>query len=261
MKRFALTSSLLAVVLVLGVVPAAAAQTVPQTAAVTINDTKFDPSSVTIVAGGWVTWTNTGNNVHTVTAAAGVPINLDSGGLGNGQSFTFAFPKPGTYNYTSETDCLNFNYTPGFDCTGGKVNVLPAGARAPTSTPPSPLPAPPSPPSPSPQVSAQPSAGPAGLVTVDDKGFSPPVVNVKAGQAVTWFNQGSVAHTASAAPGTGQVATGIIFDTRGFSPGQSVSLVFQNPGTYAYTSATDCLNGNNNPQFACGKSYLVIVSA
>ncbi|MHB8618597.1 MAG: hypothetical protein ACYDAG_03350, partial [Chloroflexota bacterium] len=34
--------------------------------------------------------------------------------------------------------------------------------------------------------------------------------------------------------------------------GQSASINFTAPGTYTYTSATDCLNGSSNPSFNRG---------
>jgi plastocyanin len=63
---------------------------------VSIVDFGFDPGSVTIDAGSTVTWTNTGNATHTVTSDDGA---FDSGNLASGDSYSFTFDTPGTYNY------------------------------------------------------------------------------------------------------------------------------------------------------------------
>lgn len=68
----------------------------PENASVTIRDFEFDPGTVTIRAGGTVTWTNQGPSVHTATADDGA---FDSGNLNRGDSFSHAFDEPGTYSY------------------------------------------------------------------------------------------------------------------------------------------------------------------
>jgi len=68
----------------------------PESASVTIRDFEFDPQTVTIRAGGTVTWTNEGPSVHTATADDGA---FDSGNLNRGDSFTQTFDEPGTYPY------------------------------------------------------------------------------------------------------------------------------------------------------------------
>ncbi|MEA2511104.1 MAG: hypothetical protein QOJ59_591 [Thermomicrobiales bacterium] len=65
-------------------------------ASVDIVDFAFDPSSVTIEAGGTVTWTNVGDAPHTVTSDDGT---FDSGELANGDTFSSTFDEPGTYTY------------------------------------------------------------------------------------------------------------------------------------------------------------------
>jgi len=113
-------------------IPAAALADTPQpSAAVTISDTGPTPRTVSIVAGGSVSWTNAGNGVHTATALPGILLAFDTGGLGHGQAFSASFGVPGTYNYTSTTDCLNGNKTPGFDCGPYSVVVIASGRRQP----------------------------------------------------------------------------------------------------------------------------------
>jgi plastocyanin len=66
------------------------------------------------------------------------------------------------------------------------------------------------------------AASPA--VTIRDFSFAPATVNVKAGDTVTWKNDGKADHT----------ATGKGFDTGVLSPGASGSFTFKDAGTFAY---------------------------
>jgi len=65
-------------------------------AAVSIVDFAFQPGSVEVAAGGTVTWTNTGQATHTVTADDGT---FDSGQLAPGSSFSQTFDTAGTFTY------------------------------------------------------------------------------------------------------------------------------------------------------------------
>lgn len=71
--------------------PVAAAQH-----SVRIVDDAFSPGSITVAVGDTVTWTNTGEDPHTVTAADG---SFDSGRLDPGQSFSFTFTAAGAFGY------------------------------------------------------------------------------------------------------------------------------------------------------------------
>jgi plastocyanin len=250
-------SAIAAVLLALGLasVPAyAAGDAAVRNATVSITDSGFNPASVTIVAGGGVTWVNNGSNVHTVSPVLGSNLGFDSGGITPSESFGFTFATPGAYNYSSATDCLNGASIPMFNCSGGVVNVVAAGS-VPLATPTS-----------APAASAAPAGAPAApssqsaTVSVNDQSFSPASVTIKVGGSVTWTDNGSQVHSASAEPGVGPIAPGVIFDTGGFAPGQSVSLTFQTAGTYAYSSAPDCLNGSSIPQFSCSQSFTVVVA-
>jgi plastocyanin len=65
---------------------------------VNIQNYAFNPSTLTIKAGENVTWTNHDTYVnHQVKSDTGL---FESGSLGNGQSFTYQFMSPGTYNYS-----------------------------------------------------------------------------------------------------------------------------------------------------------------
>ncbi len=57
----------------------------------------FSPARLSIKAGDTVTWTNNDDRDHDIAAADG---SFDSGNLKSGQTFSHAFPTPGTYPYT-----------------------------------------------------------------------------------------------------------------------------------------------------------------
>jgi alcohol dehydrogenase (cytochrome c) len=63
----------------------------------TNGEYSFTPSNAHVKAGSTVTWTNGGSLEHTVTFSGGV--GLDSGLLSTGQTVSFEFDTPGTYNY------------------------------------------------------------------------------------------------------------------------------------------------------------------
>ena len=75
---------------------APATPAMPSTAAVTIQNFAFNPSSVTVSAGGTVTWTNRDQATHTVTSDTGA---FTSNNLVTGNSYSFTFTTPGTYRY------------------------------------------------------------------------------------------------------------------------------------------------------------------
>jgi plastocyanin len=71
----------------------------------------FEPKEIEVSAGEKVTWRNAGKVAHTVTAdkskaadpaLVSVPAGIkewDSGLVGEGESFSRTFQKPGTYRY------------------------------------------------------------------------------------------------------------------------------------------------------------------
>ena len=93
-------------------------------------------------------------------------------------------------------------------------------------------------------------------VVISDSGVNPPAVTILPGGSVTWINQGSNVHTASSIGGAP-----LPFNTGGMAPGQSVMFTFGIPGKYYYSSATDCLDGNNKPPFPCDISFLITVTS
>lgn len=63
-------------------------------------------------------------------------------------------------------------------------------------------------------------------IRITDNSFTPQNVTINAGDTVTWVNNGSVAHTATATNGS--------FDSGTIQPGQSFGAIFNAAGTYAY---------------------------
>ncbi len=68
----------------------------PKAVTVPIKNFAFMQMSVTVAAGGSVTWKNMDGEPHTVVSTDGL---FRSGGLDEGDSFTFRFQKPGVYKY------------------------------------------------------------------------------------------------------------------------------------------------------------------
>src|SRR5947207_2604180 len=68
----------------------------PAANTIVMKNFDFSPMSLTIKAGGSVTWKNLDGEPHTVTSVDGL---FRSGALDQNDSFTFKFDKPGTYKY------------------------------------------------------------------------------------------------------------------------------------------------------------------
>ena len=102
MKRLLLLVVLSVIALLMFVPPAVAqdagVESVPiQNAwSVNIGDNFFDPPQSAVEPGSTITWTNNGDEPHTVTADDG---SFDSGMLNPGDSYTVAFDGQGTVTY------------------------------------------------------------------------------------------------------------------------------------------------------------------
>src|SRR5215204_4844998 len=102
MKRLLLLVVLSLIALLMFVPPATAqdagVESVPiQNAwSVNIGDNFFDPPQSAVEPGSTITWTNNGDEPHTVTADDG---SFDSGMLNPGDSYTVAFDGQGTVTY------------------------------------------------------------------------------------------------------------------------------------------------------------------
>lgn len=76
--------------------------------AVTIAEFLFTPSTVTVPAGGTVTWTNNDEVAHSISDASPMAMP-ESKSLNKGDTFSITYPKPGTYAYV----CGIHNYMQG----------------------------------------------------------------------------------------------------------------------------------------------------
>ena len=61
-----------------------------------INDWGYNPTTIQAKTGEWVTWSNNGVDVHTVTDVNGA---FDSGQLLPSEGYSVFFDQPGTYDY------------------------------------------------------------------------------------------------------------------------------------------------------------------
>ena len=102
MKRLLLLV-VLSVIALLMFVPTAKAQDagvesvhIQNARSVNIGDNFFDPPNSAVEPGSTITWTNNGDEPHTVTADDG---SFDSGILNPGDSYTVAFDGQGTVTY------------------------------------------------------------------------------------------------------------------------------------------------------------------
>lgn len=79
---------------------------------------------------------------------------------------------------------------------------------------------------PAPQKTTQTSPVSQNSVQISNFSYSPATLTVRAGESVTWTNQDSAGHSATADDKS--------FDTGVLSQGQSGSIKFDKPGTYTY---------------------------
>jgi plastocyanin len=61
------------------------------------EDWGYAPKTRSIRPGTWVSWSNAGQDAHTVTALDG---SFDSGNLDPSEGFAWYFDRPGTWRYT-----------------------------------------------------------------------------------------------------------------------------------------------------------------
>ncbi len=79
----------------------------------------YAPTARKVPVGSWVTWTNNGQDAHTVTADDG---SFDSGDLDPSDGFSWYFDTPGTYTYT----CAQHPWMTGMVVVGNGVAPAPA---------------------------------------------------------------------------------------------------------------------------------------
>jgi len=66
-----------------------------QSSAISIRNFAFNPDTITVKKGATVTWTNNDSAPHQIKSDT-----FNSGALGNGQSFSYAFENAGTFDYS-----------------------------------------------------------------------------------------------------------------------------------------------------------------
>ena len=198
-----------------GATPPAVTPAAPTTASVRLAGGRFSPATVTVAAGGTVTWLNDDGSKHTVTADN---ATFDSGTLNAGATFAHTFTTAGSFTYICDfhSDMRGTVLVP--TATG---TVPPPAAPAPVTPPP-----PPAPPA-APVTPATPVSGATSeSVAITNNLFSPSSITVTAGSTVTWTNNDTVTHTVTA-------------DDQSFTSGlmkktASWSKTFATPGTFPY---------------------------
>ena len=86
----------LAIVLVLATAAVAAQAFAGRSVDVGIKEFKFTPAALEVPRGTTVKWVNHDEETHTITSTTGA---FGSSGLGNDESFTQTFTRPGSYEY------------------------------------------------------------------------------------------------------------------------------------------------------------------
>ncbi len=182
---------------------AAVAVSIPSGASNPSNPPGYAPDKITVVIGvnASVTWTNKDTAAHTVTSTS-VPTGastFDSGNMNAGQTFTYNFTQPGTYQY----HCSYHSWMTGTVVVLKGVSTvkvsIPSGASNPSNPP----------------------------------GYAPDKITLVIGlnNTVTWSNDDSAAHTVTSS----SVPSGATsFNSGNLNAGQSFSYTFTVPGTYQY---------------------------
>ena len=184
--------------------------TAPASGTVTMAGRAFSPASVSVRAGGTITFSNNDDRAHTVTARDG---SFESGLLNAGGRWTRTFRTAGTFQYfcSIHTDMT------------GTVTVPSASGAVPAPAAPRPAPAAPLPPAAPAPVPGRPSSI---RVNVVDFGFSPSRTTARVGDTVSWVNVGASPHTVTAAGGP--------FGTSMLAAGATYRWVPAKTGTWSY---------------------------
>lgn len=190
--------------------------TAPASGTVTMAGRAFSPSSISVRAGGTITFSNNDDDEHTVTARDG---SFDSGVLNAGGRFTRTFRTAGTFRYFC---AIHTEMT-------GTVTVPTSGGAVPLPAPTAPRPAPAAPP-PAPVAPAPVPGRPSSIrVNVIDFAFSPSRTTARVGDTVSWVNVGAAPHTVTAA--------GAPFGTSMLAAGATYLWVPTKTGTWSYVCA------------------------
>ena len=115
--RIPITTMLMAATTALLLAHPASAPAQMDTARVEIQAHGFSAPTLTVKPGTTVTWTNRDDDAHTVTSVANT---FRSHGLDTGETFSYTFTRPGTYEYFCSLHPL----------MTGKVVVTPERSRS-----------------------------------------------------------------------------------------------------------------------------------
>ena len=163
----------------------------------------FNHENLTVAAGTTVTWRNQGVAIHTTTSDDDL---WGSDVLRSGQTFSFTFSQPGTFDYFC---AIHPDMTATITVTSLQATPpSPAAAAARTPTPkPTPTLGPEATPTPDPQAAPGPEA-----VDADIENFIHPDSTVGVGTTVVWTNLDRVQHTVTSARPS-DTGPGSLFDS------------------------------------------------
>lgn len=183
----------------------------------------FNPDELKVTTGTTITWRNTGDTAHTVTADNG---SIDSGPIAPGDTFVRTF---------DNAVALTYKCTPHPWMTG-TVIVSKPGEKPPVVVPkPKPRPGtngrpqPPAAVDSSDREGSEPMTFDAQIVEgsiadPDSWGFAPETLTVRQGDTVRWTNAGSIQHT----------VTGTGLDSGMLDPGSVYTFTFGQLGTISF---------------------------
>lgn len=167
--------------------------------AVSIGAT-LSPQDIVIAPGTTVTWTATDGGKHRIRSTSG-PTELD--GKVEGESWSHAFTKEGTYRYLDDEQKDNA-------ATHGTITVsstAPSGGGG--------------------GAASAPPAAATAAVSLTGRAFSPSTVTVAVGGTVTWTNNDGMTHNVTSSSGA--------FKSPNFGGGATFTFTFTAAGTYNYT--------------------------
>ncbi|MGH2562728.1 MAG: cupredoxin domain-containing protein [Thermomicrobiales bacterium] len=175
---------------------------------VRIVDRGFSPANVTVAPGQTVTFVNEDDDEHTATGN-----QFDTGTIPPGNSATVTFDAAGAFDFF----CLFHPEMQGRVSVEGDAAATPAASPAAT---------PAGTPSASPAVAAAMTVQIQIQIQIRDFAFDPLALEISVGTTVNWTNNDAAAHAGTADGGA--------FDTGRLDEGQSGSVTFDEPGTFAY---------------------------
>jgi plastocyanin len=181
------------------------AVSIPSGAGNPANPPGYAPDTITVVVGvnASVTWSNDDTVPHTVTSTS-VPsgaVSFDSGNMNAGDTYTYNFTTPGTYQYhCSYHSWMTGTVTVVAGSGAGGVKVsIPSGAGNPANPP----------------------------------GYAPDKITLVIGvnNTVTWSNDDTVPHTVTSTSAPSGASS---FDSGNMNAGDTFTYTFTVPGTYQY---------------------------